>query len=1144
MFIYKNGFEIYTDENQPYSIMPEKTHKYSNYDGYVKDGVFFISRQSTNQILLMEKVESFELSANISYVPPIKIAWHQRLGWGITVGYDIYNRAGIKIVIDYTPSEKKAEIILLNVDGIRSDEISRKAINEFVMNPYDKYALNIVYDSGTLKVSLNDNSVCFKTEIKKGVITLSKEHGAGETGFSDLLISGIRDEIKNIYKQKFIMPRTDGGSFDYSLSLSINKLNNSVFEIKYSLDGGVFNQHGNFHKCDSWLREHDIFWNLYFSFGKEKYYINRGQLTFVDSDYINCTEILDGSQIPFCGQFNVQTLDEIGNVFIGYDRRFSHGCGNMVSDRMFTYSKDGDLLYVGKSLDKDCFFEVKSNDKKEITKRIPKDISDYDDTVFFAENNHYFFTQETPKFKVYIYSKIDMDFLKVGAELQNVWFEKIESLDVIQTNEEKSIFEKYGYKKYCFSVECNVHKQGVYHLKISCICGNSEIYKHTSAFEVIDELLDETPQETVGLPMIYSGDGHLTKYSGVDFSVRRPDFNILHYIDSSLVIPKYSEDRKIWKLLKLYKRKFLVWMTFRTLINRDETYENYPGTVKNADYLCYIYPGIEDSKNYYRYDLWMPVNLDAKYVKNLYKTFLKENEDLRDVFPEIGSEGAINEEKWAQIPGEKFNRWITYINGKTAPLFTKQWDEIKKINPKLKRFSYGPYNVYNLNNSGAYDTKWYGFSNDGLKETFGDGFLQFEDYPFACGYQTHISAWNMATIKLEWENVRISPELYDSMPKGCPDGAVAFANPPLGSINVQPYQTITQLYEYLYNTAIFENGRFRYWTDKILMMTDYVNLEPEKRYKIFLKAWRNYLNNKPKNSLGRIAYITEYDSTDDKRAVQICNNAIYNLSQAGMSVVHEVCAENGLPQGFVMKFNEIERLSSVNTDLIIIPSLLNVDDSIKNKIRELYNSGVSLIAVSDVSGLEDVFGVEKCEMKKRISKLCYKGKDEIVYPYTAEIRYRATEKAKSLVLSDDCSIICRKNNAFLINCSLSEVGIDSFPFATAERANISSLIKEAIADYIKDVTEPQVCVNNNCGVVFAQTENDEYILLLTDYSPYKNITPYKVNVKFNGVDVKGIEFMPYDDCDIEINVFNKQDMIDGFSVKIRPHETLMFKLNV
>ena len=127
---------------------------------------------------------------------------------------------------------------------------------------------------------------------------------------------------------------------------------------------------------------------------------------------------------------------------------------------------------------------------------------------------------------------------------------------------------------------------------------------------------------------------------------------------------------------------------------------------------------------------------------------------------------------------------------------------------------------------------------------------------------------------------------------------------------------------------------------------------------------------------------------------------------------------------------------------------------------------------------------------------------------------------------------------------MSEVGVDSFPFATAERANISSLIREAIADYIKDVTEPQVCANNNCGVVFAQTENDEYILLLTDYSPYKNITSHKINVKFNKIDVKGIEFIPYDEHDIEINVFNKQDMIDGFSVKIRPHETLMFKLRI
>ena len=117
--------------------------------------------------------------------------------------------------------------------------------------------------------------------------------------------------------------------------------------------------------------------------------------------------------------------------------------------------------------------------------------------------------------------------MSFSAELENTWFEKNDELQPKMLSDDENVFSDYGYKKYRFSVKCDIHEQGVYHIKFICKCGSTKQYEHISAFEIIDDSLKESPQETAGLPNIYCGDGFPTKYSTYDLASVRPDFTAI-----------------------------------------------------------------------------------------------------------------------------------------------------------------------------------------------------------------------------------------------------------------------------------------------------------------------------------------------------------------------------------------------------------------------------------------------------------------------------------------------------------------------------------------------------------------------------------------------------------------------------------------
>ena len=477
----------------------------------------------------------------------------------------------------------------------------------------------------------------------------------------------------------------------------------------------------------------------------------------------------------------------------------------------------------------------------------------------------------------------------------------------------------------------------------------------------------------------------------------------------------------------------------------------------------------------------------------------------------------------------------------------EQWEEIKTVNPDVKRFSYGPYPTYFSNHAGGYSTKWRGFSDKGLAEVFDGGFMKLEDYPFVCGYQSHNCAWSMSTVKLSQKDLCIAPDLYDSFGADCPDGAVGFAHPPMGESYAPPYQTVTQLYEYLFNTAIFDGGSFRFWDDNFINIYDHISYEPEKRFEVFLRAWKIFLDNKPKKTLGTIAYIADFSVEEDRRSNEMDNLTIYNRNQTAMSVIHEVNAEMGIPQGFVMKWDSFDMLGENDAKIIILPSLCNTSQAVKDKIREMYNNGCTLIAAGTVDGLEDIFGVEKISKKERTEMIFYKNQTENIYPYNCEYFYK-TVGAEAVVSSPSGGVILKNERALLINVSLGELGVDSLvktdelPFA--ERANISRLIREALKDFIFENSSHIMHAEDRCGISAIENEKGETLIVLTDYSPYCDLREREVKVIFDKLMVKAVENLVFDDHDISLNLFEYNGVIDGFSVRIRPHESLVFKITI
>ena len=1142
-------FSRYNDRGEPYSLFSEETVKYDIPDAIIDGDGYRILRQNAKQIIAAPSLSTFSLTLSVILEKSV-LTWGKTVNeWSVFFGYSREERFGKELRLTYVREDKTLTATLLDITAIKETEIASKTVEGFTLPLHTESIFNLEGKNDRLTLTIDGVALEFSTALGEGVIALSASKGVNGIVFKSVsLTSDVEPRVKSSSDVKeFVIPCYDGGEADNLLKISTITYENGVTKVNCTLDGGVYYTKVGIPNVSNWTAPYEHFVDPYIRLIKngtlsEKLYIKNGKVYFVAKDYENHSieNILDASEMPYSVKFFGENLSGFDAIAFGYAAKLAFGHEFFGDKREFVFDLDGNLIYDGDELTSEYISRVKSNADKKIIDLIPKNLVDRDNAISHAKKNHAFLKGECAEFTALLHTKRDKEKISVKAELQNAYFKKIRDLKVT-TKAISDVTDRFGYSTISTYTAISGLEQNVYHIALTWYYGDSVCHTHTSAFEVIDTKSAVSPQESAELPLMYVGDGAPRDTTGVVPNMWSPkrDFSIEHYFSTAEYLPSVSEIKRPWELLNVYKRSTFVWMNQRTI--GDRGYAAFPLSTANADYIYYYMPTVYDSSHSYRCDLWNVDVYDSPTVRGIFESFREVHPEFESILSKIPKDEPITVAHLKSMMPYCFDAWADFFNAEDARRLNAQWSKIKAQNPKVKRSSYGPFPLYGTNLAGGYHSKWFGMPPETMATLF-DGFCQFEDYPFVCAYGSHYSAWGMMTIKQLSPESKVAPELYDCFAAVCPDGFVAEAFPPLGESHAEPYMTSTQAYEYLYNTpALREDGSFTYWRDNCFMFYSLYMEEPKERMRAFMRDWGNYLDYAPKSPKKSIAYLTEFDTDDNRRETDIHDDSIYNLCQSGEAYIHECAAECGLSAGFVVDYSSINNLTPDMTDILVIPSMRNTSDSVKAKIKALYEAGVALIAVGDVSGLEDVFGVKKDYRVKHVTRLYRDEESEHIFPYEAEFFYSPNGAVALLTTDEGTPVIMKCGNAILINSSVNQVGVDNYkPLCFYGRPNISKLLKKVALEILTEISKPYAKADRACGVTSFTAENGDDMLLLIDYSRYDEPTDKKTHVKLFDSNITDIECITRPDIKIE-KAFDG-GVLKEFNITIKHHEALLFRL--
>ena len=1146
---FYEDFSLHTERGESYSLFPEEITRYDIPDCKIDEKGFRILRKYVKQLLCTPNLSDFSLDISVVFEECALMSGKDVVEWSVFLGYSRTERRGKEIRLSYSRDLNSLTVRIFDVVANSTSELQSHTVESLILRNGIEYIFKFEVAHGGIKLYIENKILTLDTKIENGMIALQTTKGVEGIFFRSISVSSdnhVSDPI-SIANTTLTIPCLDGGEIDYTLLLNMSAYENGICRVICTLDGGVYLKKILSLHADCWSTQYEHMIDPYIRFiqnGRisQKYYLKNGALYFVANDYKNhdIESILNAEEMPYRVAFSGENISKFDAIAFGYAAKRTFGHEFYGGEREFVFSPDGNLIYDGGAIDTEYISCLRSSESKQITELIPDNIADREKAIAHAKNNHSFLIGEPTEFSAYLHTKKRANRIQVKAKLTDAFFRGICELEPSVTKNVEHVTDTWGYSTLKNDITVPKLAQGVYHICITWYYGDSVCHTHESAFEIIDPKSEVSPQMSAGLPLMYVGDGAPRDNLGAlpDMWNKKSDFSIEHYFDCVQYMPDIAESKQPWELLKIYKRSTFVWLTERTVGDLD--FRSFPLTVKNADYL-YPTTADADTNSIYQAALWKHGIYKLPVVKKLFKKFRQTHPQFEHILRELPEDGSVTVQHLKSMMPYCFDEWTEFFNIENERIMTEQWNKIKALNPKIKRSSYGPFPLYGTNLSGGYHTKWFGLAPDSLSRVF-NGFLQFEDYPFVCAYGTHYSAWGMMTIKHLAPDVKMAPELYDCFDAVCPDGFVAGAHPPLGESHAEPYMTVTQIYEYLYNTPILrENGKFSYWQDGCLMFYPLYMKEPEARMKQFLQAWGKYLENRPLSPKRSIAYLYEFDTADNRWETDVERYALYNICQSGEAYIHSCAAEAGLPAGFTVDYSSIEHLNADMTDVLVIPSLRLASDDIKKKIRELHTSGVALIATGDVSGLEDIFGVKKNYNVQHVTDVMTDNQREHVFPYDAEFFY-APDSAKTLLQTNGgAPVLMKTGTAVLLNCSVDQVGVDNYKvLCYYGRPNISKLLKETVSNVLCELCRPYAKADRRCGTTTFITENGDTDILLVDYSRYDDLSDKETYVEIFNRNVRDIECIS--NPDINIGKYFDGNCLKEFNVTMRHHEALLFKL--
>ena len=1137
MYIWNESFKTFDDSCQPYGITVECSTYYQHKLTRITENGYTVSCKGNRYFYNVPVICDFHTSLEYSFS-----YLSDSVGFSVIFRYDMRKRHGLEI--DCTFEDGKIIIGLYEISPLNRRLIGEKITKDYLPLSENKiYTLDFTADGSSVRGIIDGIEFEFfgVLQLPAGCIGFSRNGFVGEIILHNAAVSTEEINETVIYSGKVEIPVLHGGNIPFTLDYSTVKRNEEYY-IDYKFDGGAqYRENYPYYPretgqyCVEQARLTNPYVRVYYDDDKEKdskkIYLKNGMLTTTDPE-LHWRHLLDRffdiTTLPLYGSVKIDGVCGSMQIVFGYD--YAHFEGYYVQAGgpiEFLYDMNSKLIKESPPPKID-YCEVLSPSGKAVMDIIPPDCYDIDAVRKHFESNHYFAENERINFELVFNTKKIPEFITVTAELRDVYDDMISELDV------------HNAGNLHFSVAHAPLAIGCYRVVFKIYYGTL-LHEENTVFEVFDETGKKCPPIESGLPFIFSMPNEQKYLDRDSFDPwnPRPSCNMEHYYACVSFTGDIAVRKKTWELTKPLGRSWYVWLSnHRTLTDYDCNAEDSIDIIKNADY---IYYPVDGEWACLRHDLYTNYfgTYNNLYILDILNEFLDKKE-LREKI-DYNKGGAIESRHITALHLVCMQEWYDYANKKITEAFYRNSEWLKSINPNIRRACYGPIPVYNARNKSYAFLKAFGYGNaEYLAKNIFTGFAQFEDYPSACAYQTYENTFAAMTLLLYCPELKLYPEQYKSSYGGCIDGAVFYAHPPVGRFHVPVYFNTTHAYEYVYNTAFRLADGFHYWKHRGFMRRDIPGDESE----YFVRAWKHVVLHEPADQLKSTAFIADFFTGDDRYETLLHNQIFYNINEENANYLYKSAKCAGIPTGFGLKWDVVRLLSADETDLIIVPSTKNAPREALDALRELYVSGVSLFAISDIDGLEDIFGVapKQRENKRRVTTLSTEFEKENIYPYDAEFKYDANG-AEILLYADGEAVLFLKDRAALLNTGAASLGREHHPdMFSIDRKSMSTLLETVCKKMMLRLSSP-IAVSDNCGISLFNDKNGKTLLLAIDYSPYGNkmidreVT--ESTIVFNVDSFAGARSIN----NVDISALkDKNGILRQLLIKLRTHESAMIEL--
>lgn len=1128
MYRFEEKFIAFGPDDQPSGIEVERRHGYTHLGSrlpykkiteycdrttpdesfsyrYTGNG-YAISIDGNRYLFTTPELRNFELVLNnlVTY------AMGKHSSFGFVFRYDRKTRTGDELFIE-SAGENEFNVIF-NGEKVSSFSHAIEDDRDFTV------ALKVEENTLSLDFDGTEVILAMPTSLhEKGRIALTKNNVPGEWVLKNAVITSSDDvpETVLIPESKVVIPMTDGGNQPYWLKWSIVDRGGARY-VDYTFGGGV-TEHDQSIIDSGYSVEHDYFVDLYVRAYPENgdsvtAYVKSGIFKTTDpglqwkallSKYFGVTEL------PVSGSFILPRGFDTKNAKIALGYGFYSATGfNMQANgpSEYVYDTEGNLLSEGAPMGTDDF-RLFSPFDKEAVRLIPETCYDYPAVKRHFQLNHYFTEKETVDLTLKVSTEKKLEFVTATCQLQDVFGTFMEELSA----------ESDGMGS--FRVTHAPMKVGVYRVEFNVYYGEKLLKKVNHAFEIFDPTGEKCAPTESGLPFMFSVPHEIRYLDRNTFDPWNPmpSNDQEHYFACNYGNDDF-EKKRVWEVIPIFGRKWYVWLMGLGLADWDM--DHHPEMLAHADYLessiCV------DRKFDKRSDYHDVGGYNGSLTDDLH-AFLSEHPEYASKISYKPGGETINEAELKELLTLCGNEWMEYATEIQTNRFRDRQKLYRERHPGMTWASYGPHAIYCAPPSSYFRLRQCGYPIDHrLADDVFTGFAQFEDYPYACAYKTCRSAFFAMTTALWIPKLRLYPEQYRSSEGGCIDGAVKKAIPPFAQRIVPDFFQLTHMYEFVWNTAYFTGNGFDYIRDYGCMKRDFSQGELD----VFVRGWKPVIEHSPARPIRSTAYLADFHHSDDTYEPYP-----HNISEENMGYLYEYAREGGIPAGFALKWESLASLAEKDTDLLVIPSMVNAPAGAADKIRQLYAKGVSIISLSDVSGLEDLFGLTPCDAKADVSELLSSdGKSEFIPPKEGVPFKYAADGAKVLLDADGMPVVTINGRAAHINVLLENVGITK-----------SELLKKVLTDLVKALSTPEI-VADSCGITAFEDVNGEKMLLAIDYSDYDyTVNPYTLKktatIRFAQA-VKDVESVN----GVEINRLRGKDGVCGIEITLRHHESAVLRI--